>query len=76
MSIVAAVRRYATATRSLCENGITEYAAGVRGETPEFLRLNRQAAAAEPGVPAWLRSLIDWHVVRRLRYFERTGGTG
>jgi hypothetical protein len=75
-AIIARSRRYAAATRALCENGIAEYAAGVRSETPEYLALNREAAESECGVPRPLRALIDRRIVRRLDYFARTGGTG
>jgi hypothetical protein len=74
--IPAALRRYAAAERALCENSITEYAAGTDEETPEYLHANNEAAAAHASVPwclLWLTELISRRIVRELDYFNRTG---
>lgn len=76
IGLIAATRRYFRAERALCVNGITEYAAGTEGETPEFLRLNSESTAAALEVPPWIAPLIGWYLVHRLHYFARTGGTG
>jgi hypothetical protein len=54
-----ALRRADAALQQLDER---EFAAGVQGETPEFLRLNRAVAEAESALP-WLARVIwggDW----------------
>ena len=67
------LRRYAASRRALFENAIADYAAGINYETPEFLRLDDEAAEAERGVPRWLCVLIDRRIVRELDYWNRTG---
>jgi hypothetical protein len=69
-----AIERYAAARRALDVNAIEEYAAGIRHETPEFLRLNRAVAEAEHGGSWWRRALIDRRILRELNYWERMGG--
>jgi hypothetical protein len=69
----AAIDRYTAAERALCENAITEYAAGIDDETPEFGRVNREVHAAKRDVPAWRRALIDRRIIRDLDYWTRTG---
>lgn len=70
-AVLAAEERYAAARRALDVNAIDDYAAGIRGETPEFLRLNHAVAEAERGVSWWRRALIDRRVLRELNYWER-----
>jgi len=65
----AAIDRYAAARRALDLNSITEYAAGVLDETPEFLELNQEVADAEAGVSWWRRALIDRRITRELDYW-------
>jgi len=67
----AAIERYAAASRALDLNSITEYAAGILDETPEFLELNQEVADAEAGVPWWRRALIDRRILRELDYWAR-----
>ncbi len=67
----AAIDRYAKARRALDANSITEYAAGILDETPEFLELNQEVADAEAGVPWWRRALIDRRITRELDYWAR-----
>jgi hypothetical protein len=73
-----AAERYAEAFRALCRNSIAEYAAGVIGETDEYLRVNRAMASAraERGVPWWRRWLIERRILRELDYWKHTGGWG
>lgn len=66
---------YTRARRALCENTIEEYEAGVAWETPEYLRLNDTVAQAKNGAPAWARTLTDWVILRRLRYWQHVGDT-
>lgn len=49
----AAIQRMKDADRALRENGERERAAGIREETPEYLRLNRVANEAAAQVPFW-----------------------
>jgi len=70
------IERYARARRALCLNAIRDYAAGINWETDEFLRLNREAAAAERGVSWWRRWLTGRRILRELDYWNRMGGTG
>lgn len=67
----AAIDRYTAASRALDLNSITEYAAGITDETPEFLELNQEVADAEAGVPWWRRALIDRRILRELDYWAR-----
>lgn len=71
MLTTAAIKRYARTHRALDENSIREYAAGVEGETAEFLRLNDEAYEAARGVPQWLQWLIDRRITRELDYWPR-----
>jgi hypothetical protein len=66
---------YTRARRALCENSIEEYEAGVAWETPDYLRLNDAVAEAKHGVPAWVRALADWIILRRLQYWQHVGDT-
>ena len=71
-----AAERYEQAFRALCQNSIEEYAAGIHYETDEYLRVNDAIYEAERGVPWWRRILIDRRVIRKLDYWNHTGGTG
>ena len=51
----AAVARYKAALAALHANQEREEAAGIREETPEFLRLNQDVLDAEKDVPWWRR---------------------
>lgn len=58
------------ADRALAGNDARESAAGVQGETPEFLRLNRAVCDALNALPWWARVIwgSDW------RWFLRHPG--
>lgn len=53
----AATREYKDAHRALQKNSDREQKAGIRDETPEYLRLNARAndAARNPNLPWWRR---------------------
>ena len=67
----AAIRRYTAARRALDENSLAEYAAGVTGETPDFLAANREAHEAGRALSAWRRRRIAARVARELDYWSR-----
>jgi hypothetical protein len=73
---IAVLRRYARSRRALCEIDLAEYAAGVDWDTPEFAAANRESYEASAALSRWLRPvavLIDWHLIKELDYWRRTG---
>jgi hypothetical protein len=76
LEIAGTIRRYARAERALCELSVAEYEAGITGETPESVRVNRDVIAAAGAVPRplrWLTRIADWRIIRGLDYWRRTG---